>query len=84
MAANLAARPIDFRNPSGFKNGDSEAAIAKTIAEGISITHTIPALHHTHHELLMPSFDHLTKAERESIALYLISLRSEGSQRRSE
>ena len=38
----------------------------------------MPALHHTHHELLMPKFDHLTKTERRSIALYVISLRNDG------
>jgi len=64
-----------------FKRGTSEDDIAKTLAEGISIVHTIPALHHTHHELLMPQFNHLTKTQRRSIALYVISLRSENSQR---
>jgi hypothetical protein len=33
-------------------------------------------LHHTHHELSMPSFAHLTELERRSIALYVISLRN--------
>jgi hypothetical protein len=38
--------------------------------------HTTPALHQTHHELLMPKFDHLSENERRSIALYVISLRA--------
>src|ERR1700722_3687005 len=71
LAPNLPANPIDFRNVSLFKRGATEDAIAKTLAEGISATHVVPALHLTHHELLMPKFDHLTRAERRSIALYV-------------
>lgn len=75
-AATLPARPIDFRNVSQFKRGASEAAIAQTLAEGVSIVHTLPQLHVTHHQLLMPKFDHLTETERRSIALYVISMRT--------
>lgn len=82
LAPNLPAKPIDFRDVSLFKRGSSEDAIAETLEEGISRVHTIPALHHTHHELLMPKFDHLTKTERRSIARYVISLRVEDNQRR--
>ena len=81
LAHNLPAKPIDFRDVSQFKRGTSEDDIAKTLAEGISIVHSIPELHHTHHELLMPQFDHLTKTQRRSIALYVISLRTKNSQR---
>jgi mono/diheme cytochrome c family protein len=76
LAPKLPASPIDFRNVSLFKRGTTENAIAETLAEGVSMEHTIPALHYTHHELLMPKFDHLTKTERRSIALYVISLRT--------
>jgi mono/diheme cytochrome c family protein len=82
LASKLPAKPIDFRDVSQFKRGTSEDDIAKTLADGISIVHSIPALHHTHHELLMPSFGHLTETERRSIALYVISLRSQESTRR--
>jgi hypothetical protein len=82
MASRLPASPIDFRNVSLFKKGTTESAIAKTLAEGISIEHTSPVLHQTHHELLMPKFDHLTETERRSIALYVISLRADDDQRR--
>jgi mono/diheme cytochrome c family protein len=82
MAPHLPASPIDFRNVSLFKRGTTEDAIAKTLAEGISIEHPMPILHQTHHELLMPKFDHLTVTERRSIALYVISLRTDGSQGR--
>ena len=44
--------------------------------------HTIPALQQTHHELLMPKFDHLTDTERQSIALYVISLRESDKESR--
>lgn len=77
LARNLPATPIDFRNVSLFKRGATEDDIAKTLLEGVSLVHTIPILHQTHHELLMPKFDHLTKTERRSIALYVISLRND-------
>ena len=56
-------------------------AIAKTLAEGIAIEHSTPVLHQTHHELLMPKFDHLSETERRSIALYVISLRANNQRR---
>ncbi len=79
LAPNLPARPIDFRDVSLFKRGATESyAIAETLERGVSADHPVPALHYTHHELLMPRFDHLTKTERRSIALYVISLREGG------
>ena len=78
LAPNLPARPIDFRDVSLFKRGATENAIAETLERGVSADHPVPALHYTHHELLMPRFDHLTKTERRSIALYVISLRAGG------
>lgn len=84
MAPRLPASPIDFRDVSLFKRGTTEGAIAKTLGEGISIDHPIPVLHQTHHELLMPKFNHLTEAERRSIALYVISMRADGNQRSTQ
>ncbi len=81
LAANLPARPIDFRDVSQFKRGASEDDIAKTLAQGIAIVHTMPALQVTHHMLVMPQFNHLTKTQRRSIALYVISLRTQNSPR---
>ena len=80
LAPNLPARPTDFRYTSHFTRGATEDAIAKTIADGVSRTHTVPALKYTHHELLMPKFDHLSKSQRRSIALYVLSLRTDGDQ----
>ena len=82
MAPRLPASPIDLHTVSLFKRGTTEDAIAKTLAEGISIEHSIPVLHQTHHELLMPKFDHLTETERRSIALYVISLRASDKESR--
>ncbi len=79
LAPHLPATPIDFRNVSLFKRGATQDDIAETLREGVSQVHTIPILHQTHHELLMPKFDHLTKTERRSIALYVISLRNDGA-----
>ena len=84
-APNLPVKPIDFHDVSQFTHGDSEEAIAKTIAEGVAVDHSVPALHLSHHELVMPSFAHLSETERSSIALYIVSLRAgagngEGSQ----
>ncbi len=75
MAAKLPSRPADLHDPASFKRGAGESEIAKTLAEGISTAPpSVPQLHHTHHELLMPGFAHLTELERRSIALYVISL----------
>lgn len=75
-APNLPAKPIDFHDVSAFRGGASEDAIAKTLAVGISRDRPMPAMHMTHHELLMPKFDHLSKTERRSIALYVMSFHS--------
>jgi high-affinity iron transporter len=83
-APNLPVSPIDFRNVSLFTRGATEDAIAETLEKGVSVTHVVPALHYTHHELLMPAFDHLTKTERRSIALYVISLRADDGQGRAQ
>lgn len=72
-ASNLPAKPINFHDVEAFKLGYSEDAIAQTIAQGISGDHYVPTLHMTLHLWLMPKFDHLSKAERRSIALYVIS-----------
>jgi hypothetical protein len=69
-----------LRDPSRFKKGSSETAIAKTLAEGISIVHIMPQLKASHHMLVMPKFDHLTETERRSIALYVISIRANADQ----
>lgn len=73
-AASLLAKPPDLRNSAVFKRGAGEAAIARTLAEGVAgVGASVPTLHASHHELLMPKFDHLTEHERLSIALYVIS-----------
>ena len=83
-APNLPASPIDFSDVSLFKRGTTEDAIADTLAKGVSVDHPVPALHYTHHELLMPSFEHLTLTDRRSIALYVISLRANGGRGRDQ
>ena len=84
LSQNLPAKPIDLRDASLFKRGVTEDAIAKTLLEGVSQEHPIPALHASHHELLMPKFDHLTETERRSIALYVISLQTSVIQGRAQ
>jgi mono/diheme cytochrome c family protein len=77
IAAKLSDRPIDLQNATLFQGGYGESEIAKTLAEGVygAAAAADPHLHHTHHDLAMPKFDHLTDMERRSIALYVISLR---------
>jgi hypothetical protein len=76
MASALPYPPPDLRYPGSFIRGAGESEIAKTLAEGISLVQlSVPQLHHTHHELSMPRFAHLTEHERRSIARYVISLR---------
>jgi len=64
VGKTLNPPPRDFRDANAFKNGTAVEAIAQTIATGIMTGGA------------MPRFVHLTNAERESIALYVISLRS--------
>jgi high-affinity iron transporter len=82
IAAKLSDPPTDLRNAAHFQRGSGEAQIAKTLAEGVlgAAAASDPHLHHTHHELAMPKFDHLTDMERRSIALYVISLRTRSVQ----
>ena len=75
---------IDLHVSALFKRGTRVDEIAKTLAEGIAIDHSNPELHQTHHELLMPKFDHLTETERRSIALYVISLFTDVDHGRSQ
>jgi mono/diheme cytochrome c family protein len=70
----LHVKPADLRDLSRFKRGSSEEAIARTLAKGIEVEHYWPELKSTHHYMAMPKFDHLTKTERRSLALYIISL----------
>lgn len=80
VAASLPAKPTDLRNPALFTRGSSESAIAATLAVGIASQD--PALSHSHHELLMPGFGHLSEPERLAIARYVISLSNDAVKRR--
>jgi cytochrome c553 len=75
LAAKLNSHPTDLRDVTRFRNGAGEVAVANTLANGIPSTQmSNPELHHTHHDLAMPKFDHLTDLERRSIARYVISI----------
>lgn len=74
LQGRLPARAIDLGAVASYRLGTSEAVIAKTLREGISVDHPLPAQNKSHHELLMPKFDHLSETERRSIALYVISI----------
>jgi mono/diheme cytochrome c family protein len=73
-AKSLPAKPTDLRDPSRFKKGSTEAAIARTLETGVEIEHLEPGQQTPHHMLVMPKFNHLTRTERRSIALYVLSL----------
>lgn len=75
LGPRLASKPVDLSDPALFLQGSTEDAIARTLAEGVTVVRATPELHHNHHEAAMPKFDHLTEVERHSIALYVISLR---------
>lgn len=64
VGKTLRPPPRDFREAAAFKNGTDAASIAQTIATGIMSGGA------------MPRFTHLTNSERESLALYVISLRN--------
>jgi len=63
LAGRLPSKPIDFRDASAFTRGASQDDIVEALIE----------------DTMMPRFDHLSETERQSIALYVISIRSEGS-----
>ncbi|MBK8057980.1 MAG: copper chaperone PCu(A)C [Gemmatimonadetes bacterium] len=68
VGKTLNPPPRDFRDANAFKNGSDVSAIAQTIATGIMTGGA------------MPRFVHLTNSERESIALYVLSLRTTSTQ----
>jgi mono/diheme cytochrome c family protein len=78
VADTLAPRPRDF-STAIFTHGNSVDAIARTIAAGIQM----PMTSHVgvtgapiQHQQGMPKFAHLTDLERQSLALYVLSLRT--------
>lgn len=79
IAATLDPRPRDFRDVAAFKRGFEVEAIARTLATGI-LAEAAPATGASgapqHHQQGMPKFDHLTETERQSLALYIMSLHS--------
>ena len=66
VGRTLVPPPRDFRDEHAFKNGTSVTAIANTIANGL-----------TRDGSQMPKFDHLSRRERESLALFVISIRNQ-------
>jgi mono/diheme cytochrome c family protein len=77
VAQTLEPRPRDFQDVAAFKRGFDVEAIAHTLATGILVP-AAPATGATgapsHHQQGMPKFDHLTEVERQSLALFVISL----------
>lgn len=69
IAKTLTPPPRDFRDGAAFKNGVEPAAIARTIAEGL-----------TRDGGQMQSYAHLTESERLRLAEYVISLRGTPAQ----
>lgn len=84
VAATLEPKPRDFRDVNAFKNGFDVQAIATTIAEGL-LQHAPPASGVTgapvNHQQGMPKFPHLSDVERQSLALYVMSLHSQSTSR---
>lgn len=71
--------PRDFRDAAAFRQGTDVAAIAQTLATGVTSRPPgtgAPDRAHDH-RLVMPRFDHLSESERRSLALFVISLRSQ-------
>jgi mono/diheme cytochrome c family protein len=84
IADTLVSRPRDLRDAIAFKHGTDMLAIAATLANGIgSPDGSSPQSGHLveHEQRWMPRFDHLTQHERESIALFVISLRNSSKER---
>ncbi len=77
VGQTLDPRPRDFQDVAAFKRGFDVEAIAHTLATGILVP-AAPATGATgapsHHQQGMPKFDHLSEVERQSLALFVISL----------
>jgi len=66
-----------------FKRGFEMAAIAQTLATGILVAApegTGEGGAPLHHKQGMPKFDHLSETERQSLALYVMSLHNDTRQ----
>jgi high-affinity iron transporter len=70
VGKTLTPMPRDFRDAAAFKNGRNVAAIASTLAAGLS-----------RDGAKMPQFSHLTEAERDSIALFVLSAQDTSQER---
>lgn len=83
VGLTLDPRPRDFREIAAFKRGYDIESIARTIGTGILVD-AAPASGVTgapeHHKQGMPKFDHLSITERQSLALYVMSLHNETRQ----
>jgi len=77
VAHTLDPRPRDFHDAAAFKRGGEVEAIARTLATGIPVE-APPASGVTgapqRHQQGIPKFDHLSENERQSLALFVISL----------
>lgn len=72
VGQTLTPPPRDFRDATAFKNGAGVEAVAQTIATGIPLGGA------------MPLYAHLTNTERLSLAQYVLSLRTQTSNRNPE
>lgn len=78
IARTIEVPPTDFRHPETFLRGSTPDTIAKTLSDGIAVHLTTSGtLKQTHHELVMPRFNHLSEEERHSLALYVLSISKE-------
>jgi high-affinity iron transporter len=75
VAANLTSPPTDFRDVTAFKNGYGVEAIATSIEKGVDAARADEGDVPGHHRRGMPPFRHLSDAERQSLALYVMSFR---------
>lgn len=78
LSLNSDPRPRDLRDAAAFRFGSDRDAIAQTLAVGIpavqeATSNVGDSLQHHRHS--MPKFDHLSAVERQSLALYVMSLR---------
>jgi high-affinity iron transporter len=80
VAPTLTPRPTNLHDAAAFTHGVELTAIAATIANGVPAPATSASENTqvvTHHGKVMPAFGHLTEVERQSLALYVMSLRNE-------
>jgi len=68
LAGSLDPKPRDLRDPSGYRQGHSAEEISRTIGMGLLGPRVSP----------MPSYPHLSRADKDALAAWVVTLQAAG------